>query len=41
MRSPVARSIAKRIEATTTEVKGSPMLLLTRPKAMADMIEAS
>lgn len=35
------RSTAKRINATTTEVKGSHVVFLTQPKAVADVIEAA
>ncbi|MGY6251355.1 alpha/beta fold hydrolase [Bosea thiooxidans] len=35
------RSTARRIGATTTEVKGSHVVFLTQPKAVADVIEAA
>lgn len=37
----ILRSTAKRINATTTEVKGSHVVFLTQPKAVADVIEAA
>lgn len=35
------RSTARRIRATTTEVKGSHVVYMTQPKAVADVIEAA
>ncbi|WP_248306746.1 hypothetical protein [Bosea sp. AAP35] len=34
-------SVARRIGAATTEVKGSHVVFLTQPKAVTDVIEAA